>query len=432
MPRTLLWRTFLLIAVLIVASVAAWFQIFRVFEREPRARLTAQTIASVVNLTRAALVNASPENRRALLADLSELEGIRVYPAEPGDTFVAPPDRPFFQIVGEDLRRQLGPATRIAVERDGERALWVSFAIEDDEYWVAMPRERLERKQALQWLWWGAAALLLALAGAYLIVSRVDRPLRQLAAAAREIGRGRTPAPLPESGPVEVETLARAFNQMSRDLARLDDDRALILAGVSHDLRTPLARLRLGVEMSADDAHLKSGMVADIEDMDRIIGQFLDFARLDGGEPPESVDLALLGDEVAQHYRETGHVLDVDLAPTPPVPLRRVPFRRVVTNLLDNAFRHGGRAVTLRTGRAGDDVFLEVLDRGPGIPPDEVERLKQPFTRLETARSGEGGSGLGLAIVDRIVRAHGGRFDLLARDGGGLVARVTLPAKPSR
>ncbi|MCU0896068.1 MAG: ATP-binding protein [Burkholderiales bacterium] len=432
MPRTLLWRTFLLIAVLIVASVASWFQIFRVSEREPRARLTAQTIASVVNLTRAALVNASPENRRTLLADLSEIEGIRVYPAEPGDAFVAPPDRPFFQLVGEELRRQLGPATRVAVERDGERALWVSFAIEDDEYWVAMPRERLERKQALQWLWWAAAALLLALAGAYLIVSRVDRPLRQLAAAAREIGRGRQPAPLPESGPVEVETLARAFNQMSRDLARLDDDRALILAGVSHDLRTPLARLRLGVEMSAGDPHLESGMVADIEDMDRIIGQFLDFARLDGGEPPESVDLAALASEVARHYREAGHALETDLPAMAPIALRRVPFRRVMTNLLDNAFRYGDGVVSLRTRRAGDNVVLEVLDRGPGIPADEVERLKQPFTRLETARSGQGGSGLGLAIVDRIVRAHGGRFELLPREGGGLVSRVTLPAKPAR
>ena len=432
MPRTLLWRTFLLIAVLIVASVVAWFQIFRVSEREPRARLTAQTIASVVNLTRAALVNASPENRRTLLADLSDLEGIRVYPAEPGDAFVAPPDRPFFQLVSEELRRELGPATRVAVEREGERALWVSFAIEEDEYWVAMPRERLERKQALQWLWWGAAALLLALAGAYLIVSRVDRPLRQLATAAREIGRGRQPAPLPESGPVEVETLARAFNQMSRDLARLDEDRALILAGVSHDLRTPLARLRLGVEMSADDPHLKSGMVAHIEDMDRIIGQFLDFARLDGGEPPESVDLAALASEVAQHYRETGHALETDLAAIAPIALRRVPFRRVMTNLLDNAFRYGGGGVSLRTRRAGEDVVVEVLDRGPGIPAEEVERLKQPFTRLETARSGQGGSGLGLAIVDRIVRAHGGRFDLLPRDGGGLIARVTLPAKASR
>jgi two-component system osmolarity sensor histidine kinase EnvZ len=263
-------------------------------------------------------------------------------------------------------------------------------------------------------------------------VSRVDRPLRQLATAAREIGRGRQPAPLPESGPVEVETLARAFNQMSRDLARLDEDRALILAGVSHDLRTPLARLRLGVEMSADDPHLKSGMVADIEDMDRIIGQFLDFARLDGGEPPESVDLAALASEVAQHYRETGHALETDLAAIAPIALRRVPFRRVMTNLLDNAFRYGGGGVSLRTRRAGEDVVVEVLDRGPGIPAEEVERLKQPFTRLETARSGQGGSGLGLAIVDRIVRAHGGRFDLLPRDGGGLIARVTLPAKASR
>ncbi|MCX7891916.1 MAG: ATP-binding protein [Burkholderiales bacterium] len=427
MPRSLLWRTFLLIAALIVASVAAWFQIFRVSEREPRAAQTAQTIASVVNLTRAALVNASAENRRELLAELSDLEGIRVYPAEAEDRVVPPPDRPFFRLVEERLRRELGPGTRLAIERDGVPGLWVSFAIAGDQYWVAMPRERLERREALQWLWWAGAALALALAGAYLIVAHVGRPLRSLADAAREIGRGRRPAPLAESGPDEVRALARAFNHMSSDLARLDEDRALILAGISHDLRTPLARLRLGVEMSGGDAQLKAGMAADIEDMDRIIGQFLDFARLDGGEPPQPVDVAAIAAEVARHYRETGHGLESELAPTPPLALRPVPIRRVITNLLDNAFRYGGGAVTLATGRDASGVFVAVMDRGPGIPQAEIERLKQPFTRLESARSGVAGSGLGLAIVDRIVRAHGGRFDLGPRAGGGLVARVTLP-----
>jgi two-component system osmolarity sensor histidine kinase EnvZ len=214
---------------------------------------------------------------------------------------------------------------------------------------------------------------------------------------------------------------------MTRDLARLEDDRALILAGVSHDLRTPLARLRLGLEMSEGDAQLKAGMAADIDEMDRIIGQFLDFARAAGGEPAQPTDLAAMAREIAARYRDAGHALSDEVAAVPEATVRPMAVRRLITNLVDNAFRYGERDVRLRVGAASRAVVIEVLDRGPGIPADEVERLKQPFTRLETARSGKGGSGLGLAIVDRIARMHGGSFDLLPRDGGGLVARVTFP-----
>ncbi len=303
----------------------------------------------------------------------------------------------------------------------------MSFRIDGDEYWVMLPRERIERQAALRWLGWGAFVLVAALAGAWLIVFRLRRPLRALVGAAADVGRGRVPAPLEESGPQEIQTVSRAFNQMTRDLARLEDDRALILAGVSHDLRTPLARLRLGLEMADADAQLKGGMAADIDEMDRIIGQFLDFARAAGGESAAPTDLAALAREVAAHYRGTGHALADEIADVPPVAVRRLAVRRLMTNLVDNAFRYGEKDVLLRVARAGRAVAVEVLDRGPGIPADEVERLKQPFTRLETARSGKGGSGLGLAIVERIARMHGGALDLLPREGGGLVARVTFP-----
>jgi two-component system osmolarity sensor histidine kinase EnvZ len=427
-PRSLLWRNFVLIAALILLAVAAWFQLFRVSEREPRARQTADLVASVVNLTRVALVTAQPDLRRELLLELQEQEGIRVYPADADERIVPlAAERPGTRIFAEEVRRQLGPDTRLATERDGLRGFWVSFRIDADEYWVMLPRERVERAVALRWLGWGAFVLVAALAGAWLIVFRLRRPLRALVGAAADVGRGRVPAPLDESGPEEIQTVSRAFNQMTRDLARLEDDRALILAGVSHDLRTPLARLRLGLEMSGGDAQLKAGMAADIDEMDRIIGQFLDFARAAGGEPPQPTDLAAMAREIAARYRDAGHALTEELIAVPEVTVRPMAVRRLVTNLVDNAFRYGGKDVRLRIATAGRAVVIEVLDRGPGIPADEVERLKQPFTRLETARSGKGGSGLGLAIVDRIARMHGGAFELLPRDGGGLVARVTIP-----
>jgi len=428
-PRTLLWRTFALISLLIVLALGAWLQIFLISQREPRARQTAQTVASVVNLTRAALLSAAADRRRDLLIELSDREGIRVYPADPDDRIV-PVDtsRVSARLLAEEIRRQLGPGTRIAVERDGLPGYWVSFRIADDEYWVMIPRDRIERQQALQWLGWGALALVIALAGAYLIVFRIKKPLRALTRAAAEIGRGRSPAPLAETGPEETRTLSHAFNQMSRDLARLESDRALILAGVSHDLRTPLARLRLSIEMSGADPSLKQGMDTDIEEMDRIIGQFLDFARTDGGENVEQLDLAALAQDCARQYRERGQDVRDEIAPTPPVNGRVLAVRRMIVNLIDNALYYAKRDVVVATATQGRNAVIEVRDRGPGIPVAEIERLKQPFTRLETARSNAGGSGLGLAIVDRVARMHGGSLELVPRDGGGLVARVTLPA----
>ena len=429
-PRSLLWRAFLLISLVIVLAIGAWVQIFRAYDVEPRTRQIAQMVVSVVNITRTALITAKPELRRELLLDLADQEGIEIHPAERGEKLRTPPeDLPMMNLLQAEIRKSLGKETRIALERNGERAFWVSFFIEEDEYWVMLPRERVERQLALQWAGWGAFVLFMALAAAYIIVFRLRRPLAELTGAAREIGRGHIPAPIEESGPEEIETVARAFNQMTRDLARLDEDRALILAGVSHDLRTPLARLRLGIEMSGTDETLRHGMAADIEEMDRIITQFLDFARAAAGEPLKPVDLGEMARDIAQHYRDTGHVIETEIDPVPTIEVRVMAIRRSISNLLDNAYRYGQKEVCLRV-RAQDktNILIEVLDRGPGIPVDEVERMKQPFTRMENARTNAGSSGLGLAIVERIARMHGGRFDLLPREGGGLIARIELSA----
>jgi two-component system, OmpR family, osmolarity sensor histidine kinase EnvZ len=426
-PRSLLWRTFLLLAALVVATTVGWFQIFRAYEVEPRARQISQNLISIVNLTRSALVNSHPELRRELLSDLAEREGIQVYPADPDERLAPPPDEAVLNLVRELVQRQLGRDTRFASEREGKPGLWLSFHIEDDEYWLRIPRRRVEREIALRWLGWGSLALLLSLFAAYALVSRLNRPLRALARAADSIGKGETPEPLAESGPEEIRTLSHAFNQMSADLARLDADRALILAGVSHDLRTPLSRLRLGLEMSGADPQLRDGMTADIEEMDRIVNQFLDFARTDGGEAPQHADLAAIAAEVAEHFRRHGRLVATELTKVPELPLQTMAMRRVVLNLVDNALRYGEKDVGIAVRAEDHAVLLEVADRGPGIPASEVERLKRPFTRLEVARSDKGGAGLGLAIVDRVVRAHSGTLDLLPRPGGGLIVEVRLP-----
>jgi len=441
-PQSLLWRTFWLIALLLGLSVAAWLQIFRLYEREPRSVQIASQIAAIVNLTRAALVSSKPENRAYLLREISQSEQIEIYLSEDNEKLEPLPQRPVLLRIEELLREKIGAKTQLAFARNDLPGLWVSFPIEEDEYWVRLSRDRLDATPPIQWAGWGVAALLIALVGAYLIVWTLDRPVKRLTAAARAVGRGEEAPPVPERGAAEIRTLAASFNQMASDLKAADANRALILAGISHDLRTPLARLRLGVEMSSDNT-FRDGMVADIEQMDAIIGQFLDFARSgqDESSPAGPVDLHQLAGEVAAHYEGHGTAIILDVGEVPVViEGRRPALKRAVHNLVDNALRYSlddeGKAdITLRVDVRARDAVIEVMDRGPGVPPEEAERLKQPFTRLDVARGtadgsedgAQGGSGLGLAIIDRIARQHGGRFALLARPGGGLNAQITLP-----
>ena len=430
-PRTLFRQIFVVVALGMVISAVAWYQIFRHFEQEPRARDVAQMVVSVVNLTRTALINAEPSRRRELLIDLAALEGIRIYPAEQSDVLTPLKLTRPMALLTHRVRNDLGEGTRFAASWEGLDGFWVSFRLDPDdpdEYWVMLPTERIVRPRAVGWLGWAGVALALSLAVAYLIVMRVNRPLRNIAAAARAVGRGDTPSPLAEEGPSDVAEVAGAFNQMAGDLASLDADRRLILAGVSHDLRTPLARLRLGVELSSSSDEDREAMSSDIDEMDRIIGQFVDFGRDGQSEGMKEVDLAAMLCDLRTHYEKLGKDIVLSAPEAIRIIGRPMGLRRAVSNLIDNSLRYadGQAPIELVLCAAADHVLIEVLDRGPGIPAGQEERMKRPFTRLDAARTDLKGSGLGLAIVERIARNHGGGLSLLPRDGGGLRAVIRL------
>jgi two-component system osmolarity sensor histidine kinase EnvZ len=205
----------------------------------------------------------------------------------------------------------------------------------------------------------------------------------------------------------------------------MERERAMVLAGISHDLRTPLSRMRLALEMSGAESDAAGAMVADIDEIDAIIGQFLDFAR-GVNEEKKPQDLGALLDEVADHYRRLGKTILLTRQDAGPLRFARMAVRRAVSNLVDNALRYAGEPIEVESRNTAQGVVIEVRDRGPGIPAAETERLKRPFARLEAARGGRGGAGLGLAIVERVARAHGGSLELLPREGGGLVARLVL------
>ena len=430
LPRSLLVRTFLLLATLVLLTTFAWLSLFRYIEAEPRAREIAQLASSAVNLVRAALFSAAPARRPDLFVELSTREGIRLLPAEHDDVIQEVENDRFMSLVQRELVSRLGPHTRMAAAVNDVPGFWVSFRLEeqdDEEFWIGLPRERASRKIAGHWLTWGLVALTLALAVAGLIASRLSRPLKAMARSALAVGRGQIPAPLPETGADEIRHLALAFNQMASDLESHERDRSEVLAGISHDLRTPLTRLRLEAELSIADDNTRQAVVADIEQMEAVISQFMDYARGNGGEECIALSPAALLTSIAERQAAIGQPIQLQCSELPAANWRPKAMQRAICNLIDNAWKYGATTVSLRATPGEGRLFIDVEDDGPGIPEDQHERMMRPFTRLENARTGAGGTGLGLAIVVRIAQLHGGRLEFFRASSGGLLARLNLP-----
>jgi two-component system osmolarity sensor histidine kinase EnvZ len=437
----LFWRTFLLLSMLTALSMASWIGMISAVQRGPQVQQTAELVISVVTITHAALTHSAPELRRELLFELVSNEGIRIFPLESSDSVDPPPDNPLMPEIEALVKAKLGPGTRFSGRVNGVAGFWISFDIDDDKYWLMLERERLEGLTGVQWLGWATVVGVLSVLGAALISSLVNLPLARLTAAARAIAQGRRPEPLPEKGSQEIIEANRSFNQMVDDLQRVESDRAVILAGISHDLRTPLARMQLEVEMAQLPNEAREGMHSDIAQMDAIIGQFLDYAK-----PTEAATLVPLdiGELLAETAREAERMLDVrvttDLKPGVHVLANATDLRRVFNNLVENARRYGKTPgtdcteidISLRVTAMSHArrVVIEVQDHGAGVPDDQIDQLLKPFTRLDSARGQANGAGLGLAIVERVVSRHKGELHVRNRTGGGLLIQLVLPLVP--
>lgn len=418
----------LLIAILLAIGQIASLQIFEYFEREPRAEATALQAVTVVNYTRASLIAAQENLRLALLSEITGKEGVRIYYADFMEEIAPLPDDVFINMVASKIRERLGFETIITVNHYGIEGLWVSFNIGQDDFWVVIPRVHVERPFPWQWLGWGALVLMLSLAGAYLLASRISRPLHLLVRAANQLRKGEMPNRLPEDSMSEISEVSSTFNKMTDSLAELDQERKLILAGVSHDIRTPLARLRLAVEMLPEkEISLKEGMIDDISDMDNIISQFVDFVKGVEGEPSEMVDINAILKSVQERQSRAGRNLIVQYSPTYFIAVRPLAMQRLIDNLVGNAYNYGGGEVRVTSKILASNIEICVIDNGPGIPESHLEKLLRPFERLDTARTNAGGSGLGLAISERIAKLHNGSLTLTNRPEGGLEAKISLP-----
>ena len=431
---SLFWRTFFLLAALLLVSILAWLQTLRVFELEPRAVQSARQIASLVNLSRAALIHSDSIARVSLIKTMTEQEGVRILPREPDDRFEPFGEDGLAQRISIELRERLGPGTVVANSVNGEAGLWVGFTIEDDGYWMLTDRSRLNPPVGKTWIIWLVTAAALSLAGAALFARLLNQPLRALSVAARRVRDGDFGGgTLNETATTgEIREVNIEFNRMSRKLAQIEQDRAIMLAGISHDLRTPLARLRLETELSVTDLAAREHMAADIEQVNAIINKFMDYAR------PDHVVLepVLLADVVERCVYVLKHRADLRFGVDVPAGLcvlaDEVELSRVISNLLENAARYGqsgdsGIAEIDISATARERwVLVEVRDHGPGVPEASLGNLTTAFFRGDAARTSATGAGLGLAIAEKNVQRMGGAIKLANRRSGGLAARIQL------
>lgn len=318
--------------------------------------------------------------------------------------------------------------TRGLLARVFGRHLRITVQLDDGRYLLLDPGNDVDA-YAFSTLVAIAAGLIgiLVLIGAVLAILRETRPLRTLAAGLDSFARSASPSEIREEGAPELRRLIRATNDMQLQIAALMRNRALILAGMSHDLRTQVTRLRLRLEL-LPEGNARDKAIGDLEAMQELIEQSLEFAAMAPSAEGASTDLSALLEQVAAAHEVSapGLVGWAGAAPLP-VAIAELPLRRVVDNLVDNAIAYGMRA-DLSLERQGAMAVLRVADRGPGIPPDQRRHIFEPFHRLETSRNRlSGGSGLGLAIVDQTVTRHHGSVHVEDRPGGGAVFVVALP-----
>ncbi|MGB3276071.1 MAG: ATP-binding protein [Castellaniella sp.] len=430
-------RSFLLIAFLMLVSLGAWLQIVFNIEEGPRAAQLAQRIATTVSVTRSALMYAAPAVRPSLLLDLATQESLRVQPRESSDVLEPLPHTDYWHNVSSEIRARLGSQTAVMWSVNQAPGIWISFHINEDLYWLVFDRDQLRLTTGREWLGWVAASLMLALLGAAISVRFINQPLAQLAKVAQQLARGEMPTPLPEKGPIEIRDMNMAFNRMARDLRQNEADREIMLAGISHDLRTPLARIRLEIEMSHMTDEARQAIDEDLAQINHSIGQLMEYARPAGQVPETGVDVSRalqdLFERERSHTASLGGELQASIQPGLQARISANDLKRIVSNLIENARRYGrsasdGRArISLAAFQSGNQLTIEVRDQGVGIPQTDIQRLLRPFARGESARTGVSGAGLGLSIVERLLGQVGGKFTLAPNAPQGLLARIEIP-----
>jgi two-component system osmolarity sensor histidine kinase EnvZ len=435
LPRTLLARNIALLIVLVMLSQVCALGVLLHYVQRPRVERAATVFATYVSTLDDLLAATPPATRAALTARLDA----RTQP--PPESAEAPPRnlvrayRTYQRNVFLDSLRAHLPADMPARwQTEGGQRLWIRMHAPADApqtpYWIALPIPEDAQGNGLEAAIFLSLGLgvLAALAG-YAIQLHLNEPLQELTRAAGRVSAGEMPAPLPTDGPSEIAAVSGAFNQMTQALQEAEATRSLMLAGISHDIRTPLTKLRLSMAMAMPHGSDSFVVAAEsyLDQIETILQQFMDYAGSGEREAPQPGDLNALIERLAGDFAGLGHEFELSLATLPALAYRPISMMRLLMNLMQNAIVYGGSGLAVRTWATAETVTVAVGDRGKGLSAQELEQLKAPFQRGRNARAHSGGTGLGLSIVERIARLHGGGLQFHSREGGGLEVWVVLP-----
>jgi two-component system osmolarity sensor histidine kinase EnvZ len=339
-------------------------------------------------------------------------------------------------MVVKKIKQDLGEDTIVTLNHYDIPGIWVSFEIGDGLFWAVIPRNVFDRPFPWHWIGWGIVVFLISISGAYFLTTRINKPLNLLINATSKLKKGLPFKKIPEDTATEFKEVTKAFNEMASNLAKSENERRFIMGSVSHDIRTPLTRMKLSLEMlPKKSAFLKESMDQDIDEINQIINQFLDFVRGFDDEPISSLNFGNFLTELKKQHAILGHDLKIskitrskDIPKNLFIDVRPLAFKRLFDNLINNGVKFSkSNKIELVAKLYDEKIEINVLDNGPGIPKDKREKLLEPFERLDQSRGSIGGSGLGLAIANRIVMVHNGKLELLNRRTGGLNVKLTFP-----
>lgn len=424
-------RTLLFIVLLLCASLIATYLVVLNFAIVPSLQQFNKVLAYEINLlitdklvVEGEEIPVPPAFRRAIYREL----GISLYTQDQARQAGLNRAQPNV-FLSQQMARQLNdPATEVRLDiNTNNPVLWLRLSL-FPHIWVRVPLTEIYLDEFVPLFQYTLLTLLLGAGGAWVFIRLQNRPLKALERAALQVGEGVIPTPLRVYGASEVRAVTRAFNKMAAGVKQLAEDRALLMAGVSHDLRSPLARIRLATEMMGPENTMAESINKDVAECDAIIQQFLDYLRTGFENNAERIDLNAILEDVIASGRNFADQIEVTLAPQP-LMIRADPLaiKRAIENLVINAARYGQDKIKINSYQDVQTIWFQVEDDGPGIPVEQREKLLQPFVRGDRARSTQG-TGLGLAIVKRIIDAHCGELYLEDSEFGGLKARICLPA----
>lgn len=427
LPRSAFSQTVLLIGSLLLINQLVSYWSVAVYFIKPSYEQINQLIARQINILFVDGVDVGREHLTmvdALNAKVRD-DGMTVYNLKQAQE-AGLNQATYYSFLSEQMSVYLGGEAEVRFSQGEKLNVWIKPP-QAPTLWIKVPLSSINESDLSPLTLYLLVIGGLSVAGGWLFARRQNRPLKRLQKAAVAVSKGDFPPTLPLSGSTEIVEVTHAFNQMANSMKQLEQDRALLMAGISHDLRTPLTRIRLASEMMVeDDQYLKEGIVTDIEDMDAIINQFIAYIRNDQEGVREPDQINRLIQEISQQESHREETLELSLADCPDIAINSVAIKRVLSNLVENAFRYGNGWIKISSYHQGNTVCFSVEDNGPGIDETKVESLFQPFTQGDSAR-GSVGSGLGLAIIKRIVDRHHGNIQLSNRSQGGLKALVSLP-----